>query len=113
MFARQATVAIRASRVERDLAALLRATLSDQARASGPPSETALDELVRAGTERLGRDDDSRLWELVEQVARIRGADPDRLELVTDLLGAVARQAERDSRARRRGRGPSARSSDH
>ncbi len=112
VFARQATVAIRASRVERDLAALLRATLSDQARASGPPSEAALDELVRAGTERLGRDDDSRLWELVEQVARIRGTDPDRLELVTDLLGAVARQAERDARARRRGRGMSARSSD-
>ncbi|MEA2536116.1 MAG: hypothetical protein QOF11_350 [Chloroflexota bacterium] len=104
VFARQATVAIRASRVERDLGSLLRATLHDQSKASGAPSQGALDELVRAGTERLDREDDSRLWALVEQVARIRGSDPDRLELVTDLLGAIARQGERDARARRRGR---------
>jgi hypothetical protein len=72
-----------------------------------------LDELVRAGTERLDRDDDTRLWALVEQVARIRGSDPDQLELVTDLLGAIARQAERDVRARRRGRSsPPARPAD-
>ena len=69
---------------------------------TGPVSDAAVDELVEAGTARLGRDDDSRLWELVEQVARIRGSDPDRLELVADLLGALARQADRDSRARRR-----------
>jgi GAF domain-containing protein len=113
VFARQATVAIRASRVERDIGSLLRATLHDQAAVSGPPSEAALDELVRAGTERLGRDDDTRLWALVEQVARIRDRDPDQLELVTDLLAALARQAERDARARRRGRsGPAARHTD-
>jgi GAF domain-containing protein len=113
VFARQATVAIRASRVERDIGALLRATLHDQAAASGPPSDAALDELVRAGTETLDRDDDTRLWALVEQVARIRDSDPDQLELVTDLLAALARQAERNVRARRRGRsGPAAGHSD-
>lgn len=113
VFARQAAVAIRASRVERDLGWLLRSTLHDQAQASGPPSPAALDELVRAGTERLDRDDDTRLWALVEQVARIRGSDPDQLELVTDLVGAIARQAERDARARRRGRSsPPARAAD-
>jgi GAF domain-containing protein len=116
VFARQAAVAIRASRVERDLASLLRATLRDQAASvgsTGPVSDAAIDELVEAGTARLGRDDDSRLWELVEQVARIRGSDPDRLELVTDLLGAIARQADRDNRARRRARpGPAARATD-
>lgn len=113
VFARQAAVAIRASRVERDLGWLLRSTLHDQAQSSGPPSLAALDELVQAGTERLDRDDDTRLWALVEQVARIRGSDPDQLELVTDLLGAIARQAERDVRARRRGRSsPPARPAD-
>ncbi len=108
VFARQAAVAIRASRVERDLAGLLRSTLSELAATSGdgadPVSDAALDELVLAATDGLGRDDDSRLWTLVEQVARIRGIDPDRLELVTDLLAALARQAERDVRSRRRGR---------
>ena len=109
VFARQAAVAIRASRVERDLAGLLRSTLADLAASAGrdpadAATETPLDELVRAATDRLGRDDDSRLWTLVEQVARIRGIDPDRLELVTDLLDAVARQAERDVRSRRRSR---------
>ncbi len=118
VFARQATVAIRASRVERDLAGLLRATLADLAASAGadldgPSTEAALDELVRAATDGLGREDDSRLWTLVEQVARIRRVGPDRLELVSDLLDALARQAERDVRSRRRGRpGPSARSDD-
>jgi GAF domain-containing protein len=109
VFARQAAVAIRASRVERDLAALIRATLADLASSTDAvpaddATSAALDELVRAATERLGRDDDTRLWTLVEQVARIRRIDPDRLELVTDLLDALARQAERDVRSRRRTR---------
>ncbi len=103
VFARQAAVAISASRVERDLAALLRATLTDLA--SGVPSApAAIDELVAAATSGLDREDDSRLWGLVEQVARVRRADPAALELVTDLLESLARQVERDGRARRRGR---------
>ncbi len=113
VFARQAAVAIRASRVERDIGSLLRATLVDQAGSSASPSAAVLDELVRAGTDRLDRDDDSRLWALVEQVARIRASDPAQLELVTDLLAALARQTERDARARRRGRpGSAARAAD-
>ncbi len=112
VFARQAAVAIRASRVERDLGSLLRATLRDQSQATGPTSEAALDELVRAGTERLDREDDSRLWALVDQVARIRASDPDQLELVTDLLGAIARQGERDARRRRGRSGSGSRSTD-
>lgn len=109
VFARQAAVAISASRVERDVASLLRSTLTELAGtgASGEPGAT-VEEIVAAATAELGRDDDSRLWSLVEQVARIRGADPDALELVTDLLAALARQAERDARTRRRGRGPGA-----
>jgi subtilisin family serine protease len=68
VFARQAAVAIRASRVERDLGSLLRATLRDQAQAATRPlTEAVLDSLVRAGTERLDREDDSRLWALVDR----------------------------------------------
>ncbi|MDP9483993.1 MAG: GAF domain-containing protein [Chloroflexota bacterium] len=104
VFARQAAVAISASRVERDLASLLRATLRDLAASSGGASDDAIEELVRDATARIGGDDDSRLWALVEKIARIRRIDPDRLELVADLLDALARQAERDARTRRRGR---------
>ncbi|MGH2406869.1 MAG: GAF domain-containing protein [Candidatus Limnocylindrales bacterium] len=104
VFARQAAVAISASRVERDLASLLRATLVDLAPPDQPPTGAVLDEVVAKATARLDREDESRLWALVEQVARVRRADPASLELVTDLLEALARQAERDSRSRRRGR---------
>ena len=105
VFARQAAVAIRASRVDRDVATLLRATLVELAGGATATSTQAVDELVRAATAELDRDDNSRLWALVEQVARVRRADPDALELVMDLLAALARQAERDTRTRRRGRG--------
>lgn len=111
VFARQAAVAISASRVERDLASLLRATLLNLA----PPGTTltaAVDEIVAVATAGLDREDDSRLWGLVEQVARIRRADPAALELVTDLLEALARQAEREVRSRRRGRSGTSRPTD-
>ena len=117
VFASQAAVAISASRVERDLATLMRSALTALvssrvgATADGPASderaaderaldERALDELVRAATAGLAGDDDSRLWALVEQVARIRRIDPARLALVADLLAVVADHAERDRRAR-------------
>lgn len=109
VFARQAAVAISASRVERDLASLLRSTLRDLASAGPAPDTEALESLIAAATSELDRDDDSRLWGLVEQVARIRRAHPASLELVTELLEALARQAERDSRARRPGRSGSRR----
>jgi GAF domain-containing protein len=112
VFARQAAVAISASRVERDLASLLRAALLDLAPSGTSPSAAALDELVATATAGLDREDDSRLWALVEQVARIRRANPAALELVTDLLESLARQAERDARSRRRGRPTSARAPD-
>jgi GAF domain-containing protein len=103
VFARQAAVAIRASRVDRDVASLLRATLADLA-SDAPPASAAIDELVAAATAGLDREDETRLWALVEQVARVRRADPDALELVTDLLEALARRSERTNRTRRRGR---------
>lgn len=105
VFARQAAVAIRASRVERELGALLGSTLRSLLGTTGAEApDAAVDALVAAATADLGRDDDTRLWPLVEQVARIRRADPQDLELVTDILEALARQVEREARGRRRGR---------
>jgi GAF domain-containing protein len=102
VFARQAAVAIGASRIERDVASLLRATLADLAPSDAPAAAATIDELVAAAAAGLDREDDTRLWALVEQVARIRRADPDALELVTEMLEVLARRSERARRARRR-----------
>lgn len=99
VFARQAAVAITASRVERDASTLLSTVVRTVL--DGAP-DAAVDELVAAATASLDRDDESGLWRLVEQVARVRRADPEQLALVTDLLGVLATHAER--RARPRGR---------
>ncbi len=106
VFARQAAVAISASRVERDVASLLRATLTDLAPAEAATAAAAVEDLVAAATAALDREDDSRLWRLVEQIARVRRADPEALDLVTDLLDALARHAERAGRNRRGRAGP-------
>lgn len=99
VFARQAAVAIRSSRVEREAAALLeavvRAVLSDDA------GDTKVEALVGAAVTDLAREDSGELWALVEQVARVRRADPAQVTLVRDLLAVLADHAER-SRAGRR-----------
>lgn len=99
VFARQAAVAIRASRVERESAALLDAVVR---LVLGPevPAGT-VDEVVASAVEDLDRDDTGRLWALVEQVARVRNADPEQLSLVTDLLAVVADHAGRRRSGRR------------
>jgi GAF domain-containing protein len=113
VFARQASVAIRASRVERDTTALLATALRALAGAGeegGLDAEdaVAIDDLVARATADLGRDDDGGLWRLADGIARLRDADPAQVELLVDLLAVLARRAERDARGRRRGRpGPS------
>jgi GAF domain-containing protein len=107
VFARQATVAIRASRVERDTATLVRSALADIALAGRPDgAEIDVDAIVAAAVADLGRDDDSALWALTDEIARLRGADPGELDLLRELLAVLARRAERagDARARRRSR---------
>jgi putative methionine-R-sulfoxide reductase with GAF domain len=99
VFARQATIAIRASRVERDTATLMRVVIAGLAGEEAPTD--GVDALVAAALEGLGGDDDP-LWPLVEQIATIRTASPEQLELVGALLGVLARQAARG----RGGRGP-------
>ncbi len=97
VFARQATVAIRSSRVERDTAALLRSVIS----ASGlGASET---ERV-VGDAIAGLDDSAAdpLWALADQIARLRSADPAQLELVRDILAVLVDRVERGRPARDR-----------
>jgi len=95
VFARQATVAIRATRLERDTATLLRDGLRALAEGSGSaPVGAAIDELVAAATARLAGDDDP-VWALADRVARLRAADPGQVTLLADLLDVLIRRAER------------------
>jgi GAF domain-containing protein len=100
VFARQAAIAISASRVERDVGTLL-ATAAATLLGSEPSGD--IEELVGRATAGLDGADESRLWELADLIARVRRADPDQLELVVELLGVLARHAEKTSRRGRRG----------
>jgi GAF domain-containing protein len=113
VFARQAAVAISASRIERDTAALLGEVLGRLAASTADPASSgasaatnssAIAELVAAATADLGRDDDTGLWQLVDLLARIRRADPDQIGLLVDLLEVLAEHTERSARARRSAR---------
>jgi len=100
VFARQATVAIRASRVERDTATLLRSVIG--ALTGGEASDDGVEALVAAALVDVG-DADDPLWPLVEQIAALRRAGPEQRELLGSLLDVLVRQAER-GRVRRPGR---------
>jgi GAF domain len=100
VFARQATVAIRASRVERDAATLLRSVIG--ALAGGDAPDGGVEALVAAALVDVG-DPDDPLWPLVEQIAALRRVGPEQRELLGALLDVLVRQAER-GRGRRAGR---------
>jgi len=97
VFARQASVAIRASRMERDVAALIGAVLGELAGSEVPAA--GVEALVAAAVSDVGGPDDP-LWPLVARVAALRRAAPDQLELVIALLDVLVRQAERDAGGR-------------
>jgi GAF domain-containing protein len=99
VFAGQATVAIRASRVERDMATLLRATLVTLA---DPAERATIERIVELATADLDGDDEGRLWAIVDRVARLRQVDPGELDLLVEILEVVARRAERRAGQRRR-----------
>ena len=100
VFARQATVAIRASRVERDAATLLRSVIG--ALTGGEAPDGGVEALVTAALAEVG-DPDDPLWPLVEQIAALRRVAPEQRELLGSLLDVLVRQAERGRgrRARR------------
>lgn len=120
VFARQATVAIRASRLERDTTSLLRSALATLATAGSPdgstdegPAQPGVDDgttgsadveaILAAAIHGLDREGDAPLWALADEIARVRAADPDQLELVREIVAVLARRAER-TEARRRAR---------
>ncbi len=94
VFARQATVAIRSSAVERDVAELLRRSL---ARIAEDPAAdaAAIDAAVGEAVAGLDEDDGAGLWALADAVARARHAAPGEIALVVDILDALARRAPR------------------
>lgn len=103
VFARQATVAIRASRVERDARSLLRAIVEAWG-AGGADGDETPEALAELATRDLRRDDETGLWTLVEAIARVRRASPDQIALVSDLLNVLADHAvAARPHARRRG----------
>ena len=112
VFARQATVAIRSSRIERDTATLLRAVLvaADEAASGGSGGSggagsddgapDALDSIIAAEIRSLDADGGDPLWALADQIALLRAADPGQLELVRDLLAVLVRRADRSRSSR-------------
>jgi GAF domain-containing protein len=99
VFARQATVAIRATRVERDTESLFRAVLGRMVAPADADDPVAVDvdveTFVRDAVAELDRDDDGALWALADEIARLRTVDPGQLDLVRELLGVLVRRAER------------------
>jgi GAF domain-containing protein len=97
IFARQATTAITATRVQRDTARLLREVLGQIGESS--LSEEQVETLVTEATRDLDDNADAPFWQLVEHVAVLRGLSERDLILIVDILEVVARHAQR---ARRR-----------
>ncbi len=97
VFAGQATVAIGAARGQRDTAHLMVGVLSQ----IGPDlAVEQVEALVSAATSSMEGDDESQLWRVVDQVARLRGLSDRELSLVADILDAVAAHAEGSRRGR-------------
>jgi GAF domain-containing protein len=93
LFARQAVVAIRAGRFERDTAELLRLTLARLA-ADPEADRAAIGDAVAAVAAGLD-EDDGGLWALADAVARARSAAPDQVALIVEILDALARRGAR------------------
>jgi GAF domain-containing protein len=100
VFARQATVAIRATRLDRDAASLLAGALA-LLNGEGSLEPAMAADLVSAATANL--EDESGWWALVDAIARVRDADPTQFGLVRDILEALARRSERPAAGRFRG----------
>lgn len=103
-FARQAAVAIRSSRLERDTATLLATVLVSLVAGAdkGVPSDPDIEAVVVAAVADLDGDQAEPLWALADQVARIRAVDPAQLDLVRELLAVLVGRAERGRGGRSR-----------
>lgn len=101
-FARQAALAIEATRLGRDTTLLLRAALRSVG--DGALEEAALDELLATQAATLDRDVEQPFWRLVDVVSRVRGMTDRELTLVVEMLEVVARSAGRPGLGARGGR---------
>ena len=91
-----ATAIARASRVDREATELLRSALVGLS----APDDVPIDQVVALAAERLGEDEP--LWRLADRIARLRGSDPDDIELAIDWLDALLARSERRATGRRR-----------
>lgn len=97
IFAKQATTAITATRVQRDTGRLIGEVLrqiADQAL-----TDAQVEALVSEATRGIDDHPEAPFWRLVDHVALLRGLGERDLTLVADILEVVARHAQR---ARRR-----------
>jgi GAF domain-containing protein len=100
-FGAQAGAAIQGTRVQHDLPLLL----ADTFRQLTPDmTDEEVEAMVSAATRELDVDDESPFWSLVDQVSSLRDLGESELELVGDILRAVA--GHRQHRGRFGGRAP-------
>jgi hypothetical protein len=83
--------------VQRDTTRLLRAAII--AVADDALDADAVEDLVGAATSGLDPDDATPFWSLVELLTRARSMSDRELQLVTEILGVVARVNARPRRA--------------
>jgi GAF domain-containing protein len=113
-FASQATAAVRAGRLGRDAATVLRAALAAVGRETGStPSgadpaaaldDDAIDALVAAAIADLGVDADAEAgaatWALVDRIVRLRGVDPELVAVAGEWLDVLLRRRAPGGRVR-------------
>ena len=97
IFAKQATTAITATRVQRDSVLLLQEVLRQVG--DGSMTEEQVEALVSEAMRGLDDESEVPFWQLVEHVAVLRGLGEREVSLVGSILEVVARHAQR---ARRR-----------
>lgn len=96
IFARQATTAITATRVQRDTARLLQEVLRQIA--DKTLTDVQVEALVSEATREMDDHPDEPFWQLVDYVEQLRGLGERELTLVAQILEVVARHAQRTHR---------------
>jgi hypothetical protein len=96
VFARQATTAITATRVQRDTSRLLREVLRQIG--DGELDDDAVERLVSEASRGLDAQEDSPFWRVIDDVSTLRGMGDQEMNLVADILEVVARHAQRGRR---------------
>lgn len=96
IFARQATTAITATRVQRDTGRILAEVLRQLA--DGTLTDAQVEALVSEATRGIDDRPDEPFWQLVDSVEQLRGLGEREIILVSQILAVVARHAQRAQR---------------